>query len=168
MAFLDKIKRKADELELDKKARELADAATKAAQQAREKAGEIAHEQRGKVEEVLDKAGQAIDDKTEGKYHDKVARAKESVVKGVDKLAEQRVRVPGEDAVDEPGPYFDPDAGVAPASDQPVMDEQVMTVEPATGDETVAGAEALRTEGPIAGPAEDGPAGPEAAQDHRA
>jgi ElaB/YqjD/DUF883 family membrane-anchored ribosome-binding protein len=161
MSFLDKIRQKAEELDLDTKARELADAAAKAAQQAKEKAGEIAHEQRGKVEEVLDKAGQAIDDKTEGKYHDKVVKAKDTVVKGVDKLAEQRVVDPGEDAVDEPGPYFDPDAGAAPSE---IVDEQVMTVEPAVGDEAVSGEDALPaeppTEGPIAGPAGEERAAP--------
>lgn len=168
MSFLDKIRRKADELELDKKAKELADAAAKAAQQAKEKAGEIAHEQRDKVEEVLDKAGQAIDERTEGKYHDKVTKAKESVVKGVDKLAEQRVPPPGESAVDEPGPYFDPDAGVAPTAGEAAVDDQVMTVEPAVGDEAVTGEDAMSaTEGPVAGPAEDRPAGPQAGPDDR-
>jgi hypothetical protein len=153
MSFLDRIRRKAEELDLDTKARELADAAAKAAQQAKEKAGEVAHEQRDKVEQVLDKAGQAIDDKTEGKYHDKVAKAKDTVVKGVDKLAEQRVVETAEGAVDEPGPYFDPDAGAAPSE---AVDEQVMNVEPAVGDEAVSGEDALPSDGPIAGPADEG------------
>jgi ElaB/YqjD/DUF883 family membrane-anchored ribosome-binding protein len=157
MSFLDKMRQKAEELDLDTKARELADAAAKAAQQAREKAGEIAHEQRDKVEEVLDKAGRAIDDKTEGKYHDKVVKAKDTVVKGVDQLAQQRPIAPGEGAVDEPGPYFDPDAGAAPS--EPV-DEQVMTVEPAVGDEAVSGEDALPSEGPIAGRAGEGRSAP--------
>lgn len=151
MSFLDKIKQKAEELDLEQKAKDLADAAAKAAQQAKEKAGEIAHEQRDKVEEVLDKAGHAIDEKTEGKYHDKVVKAKDSVVKGVDKLAEQRVAAPGEGVTDEPGPYFDPDAGVAPAR----ADDTVMDVDAAAGDEVVADAEGLPQEGPIAGPADE-------------
>ncbi|HET7398193.1 MAG TPA: Rv0909 family putative TA system antitoxin [Intrasporangium sp.] len=90
MSFFDKLKHKAEELDLPHKAEELADAAAKAAHQAREKAGELAHQNRDKVGEVLEKATKAIDEKTEGKYHDKVVKAKESVVKGVDKLAEQR------------------------------------------------------------------------------
>lgn len=141
MSFLDKIRQKAEELDLETKAKDFADAAAKAAQQAREKAGEIAHDQRERVEEVLEKAGQAIDERTEGKYHDKVAKAKESVVKGVDKLAEQRPTGPGEGPVDEPGPYFDPDAGTASASGAggtaPAADESTMSVDAAAGDEEV-------------------------------
>ena len=90
MTFMDKLKNKAEELDLQGKADRLADAATKAAQQAKEKAGELADENRDKVEHVLDKAGAAIDERTDGKYAIKVARAKQQVSKGVDKLAEQR------------------------------------------------------------------------------
>ena len=90
MTFMDKLKKKAEELDLQGKADRLAGAATKAAQQSREKAGELADENRDKVERVLDKAGGAIDERTKGKYATKVARAKQQVNKGVDKLAEQR------------------------------------------------------------------------------
>ncbi len=90
MTFMDKLKGKAEELDLQGKADRLADAATTAAQQAREKAGEVADENRDKVERVLDKAGAAIDGRTEGKYAIKVATAKQQVSKGVDKLAAQR------------------------------------------------------------------------------
>ncbi len=146
MSFLDKIKQKAEELDLEKKAKDLADAAAKAAHQAKEKAGDIAHEQRDKVEGVLDKAGHAIDEKTEGKYHDKVVKAKDSVVKGVDKIAEQRAAAPGDGAVDEPGPYFDPNAGV-------------MDVDPAAGDEVVPESDGWPQDGPVAGPPEGGAEG---------
>jgi len=90
MTFMDKLKSKAEQLDLQGKADRLADAATKAAKQTREKAGELADENRDKVERVLDKAGTAIDERTEGKYAVKVARAKHQVSKGVDKLAAQR------------------------------------------------------------------------------
>jgi len=90
MTFMDKLKRKAEELDLQGKAGQLADGATKAAQRAKEKAGALADENRDKVGNVLDKAGVAIDERTEGKYADKVAKAKQQVSKGVDKLAEQR------------------------------------------------------------------------------
>ena len=72
MTFMDKLKSKAEEFDLQGKADRLAD------------------ENRDKVERVLDKAGAAIDERTEGKYAIKVARAKQQVSKGVDKLAEQR------------------------------------------------------------------------------
>lgn len=74
MTFMDKLKSKAEELDLQGKADRLADAASKAAQQAKEKAGELADENRDKVAGVLDKAGAAIDERTEGKYAAKVAR----------------------------------------------------------------------------------------------
>lgn len=88
MSFLDKMKHKADELGLREKADQLAEEAKKAAAQAREKAGELAAENREKVEGLLDKAGAKIDERTEGRYSDTIAKAKGQVTKGVDKLAE--------------------------------------------------------------------------------
>lgn len=99
MSFLDKVKQEAEKLDLQQKADDLTKAANKAAHAATEKAGEVAHQQRHKVEEVLDKAGKAVNEKTEGKYADKVATVKDTVTKGVDKLAEHR---PGASVADEP------------------------------------------------------------------
>lgn len=88
MSFLDKMKKKAEELELDKKAKDLQAAATTAAKQAREKAGDYTAENRSKIDGYVEKAATTIDTKTDGKYADKVAKAKEQVGKGVDKVAE--------------------------------------------------------------------------------
>lgn len=82
MSFLDKMKKKADELGLVEKAEH-------AAKQAREKAGELAAENRDKIDNVVTKAGSAIDQRTEGKYADKITKAKEQIAKGVDKVAEK-------------------------------------------------------------------------------
>jgi len=90
MTFMDKLKSKAEELDLQGKADRLVDAAIRAAQQSREKIGELADENRDNVERVLDKAGAAIDERTEGKYAVKITRAKQRVSKGVDKLTAQR------------------------------------------------------------------------------
>ena len=90
MTFMDKLKQRAEELDLQAKADQFADAATKAAHDARERVGELAHENRAKVAEIVDKAGAKVDERTDGKYADKVAKAKQQVAKGVDKLAEQR------------------------------------------------------------------------------
>lgn len=90
MTFMDQLKRKAEELDLQRKADQLADAAAKAAHQAREKAGELAHDHRDKVAEVVDKAGAKVDERTQGRYAAKVAKVRQQVVRGVDKLAEQR------------------------------------------------------------------------------
>ena len=88
MSFLDKMKKKAEELELDKKAKDLQAAATTAAKQAREKAGDFTAENRDKIDGYVEKAATTIDTKTDGKYADKVAKAKQHVGKGVDKVAE--------------------------------------------------------------------------------
>ncbi len=92
MSFMDRMKQKADELDLEEKAEQLTEAATKAAKQAKETAAKLADENRDKVGAALDRAEAAIDKRTEGKYAEQVAKAKGKVVKGVDKLAEQHTR----------------------------------------------------------------------------
>jgi hypothetical protein len=111
MTFMDKLKRKAEEYDLQRKADHLAAAAVKTAKEAKEKAAELADENRDKVGSVLDKAGAAIDQRTQGKYADKVAKAKVQVAKGVDRLADQRT-VPG-------GRARPQDAPPAPPQDAP-------------------------------------------------
>jgi hypothetical protein len=88
MSFMDKLKKKAEELDLESKARQLQDTATQAARQAREKAGEFAVENREKIDGYVDTATTKIDEKTEGKYADKVAKVRQHVDRGVDKVAE--------------------------------------------------------------------------------
>ncbi len=51
---------------------------------ARVRAGELAHENRAKIDEALEKAGQVVDEKTGGKYHDAVEKVKAQAAKGVD------------------------------------------------------------------------------------
>ena len=118
MSFLDKLKKKAEELDLKTKADHLAEQAKEAAQQAKEKAGELAHENRDKVEDLVEKAGSVIDDKTGGKYTDKIAKAKEQVAKGVDKVAEGRPvsDVPGPDVTGAAGTTTPPPPTGAPAA----------------------------------------------------
>jgi len=88
MSFLDKLKKKAEELDLETKAKQLQDAATQAAKQAREKAGDYTAQNREKIDGYVETATTKIDEKTEGKYADKVAKVKEHVGRGVDKVAE--------------------------------------------------------------------------------
>ena len=94
MSFFDdvsrKVKQKAEEWDVQGKAEKLAAEVDKVAHEAKDKAAELADDNRGKIRENLDKAGAKIDERTEGKYADKVAKAKETVAGGVDKLAEQR------------------------------------------------------------------------------
>lgn len=61
-----------------------------AAHQAKAKAGQVAHDNRDKLAGMLGKLTSKIDEKTQGKYHDKLAKAQDAALKGADKLAEQR------------------------------------------------------------------------------
>lgn len=124
MTFMDKLKRRAEELDLQGKADQLADAASKAAHQAKDKAAELANDNRAKIGTTLDKAGAAIDKQTEGKYADKVAKAKQRVSEGVDKLAEQRPAAGAgpaspSDAPPADAPAYDPPRPTPPAQDAP-------------------------------------------------
>ena len=121
MSFLDKMKKKAEELELDKKAKDLQAAATTAAKQAREKAGDYTAENRSKIDGYVEKAATTIDTKTDGKYADKVAKAKEQVGKGVDKVAEGSPGATGTAPTTGPpmgtpmgSPVAEPDSAAAP------------------------------------------------------
>lgn len=86
--FLDNLAQKADELQIKDKAKDLADATAKLAQTAFEQARGYASENRDKVEGFLDKAAAKVDEQTDGKYHDKVAKARESASSGFQKFAD--------------------------------------------------------------------------------
>ena len=94
MGFFDdvsrRVKHKAVEWDVQGKAEKVAAELDKVAREAKDKAAELADENRGKIRENLDKAGAKIDERTEGKYADKVAKAKDTVAGGFDKLADQR------------------------------------------------------------------------------
>ncbi len=84
------LKSKLDEFELERRLDELTVATEKAVKRAIEHAGDLAHDNRDKVATLLDKAGSAIDDSTDGKYHETVGKVRAQVVSGVDKLATKR------------------------------------------------------------------------------
>lgn len=73
-----------------------------AAQQAKHKAGQFAHDNKDKFAGMLGKLGAKIDEKTQGKYHDKIGKAQDAALKGADKLAEQRPGASGA-GTDQPG-----------------------------------------------------------------
>lgn len=98
-----------DDLDLPRRFNELADVATKTFHSARGVAGDLAHENRDKVDGLLAKAESAIDQRTDGKYHDTVAKVRSGLATGVDKLAAQRPGAPGTehaagDSADSPRP----------------------------------------------------------------
>jgi len=94
MSFMDKLKKKAEELDLETRARHLQEQAAAAAKQAREKAGDFAVDNREKIDGYVETATSKIDEKTEGKYADKVVKVKETVGRGIDKVAEGRTSGP--------------------------------------------------------------------------
>lgn len=65
-------------------------AAMKAFGKARVRAGELAHQNRAKIDQTLDKAGKFVDDKTGGKYHDTVEKVKAQAAKGVEFVENER------------------------------------------------------------------------------
>ena len=85
--FMDKMAAKADELELQRKATELADAVGKLAQSAFEQAKTYTADHRDSVEGFLDKAAAKVDAQTDGKYHDKVFKARGAASVGLSKFA---------------------------------------------------------------------------------
>ncbi len=107
MGFFDdvsrRVKHKAVEWDVQGKAEKVAAELDKVAHDAKDKAAELADDNRGKIRENLHKAGAKIDERTDGKYADKVAKAKDTVAGGVDKLAEQRPGGPTPPGATPPG-----------------------------------------------------------------
>jgi len=121
MGFMDdvsrKVKAKAEEWDVQGKADKLAAEVDKVAHEAKDKAATYADENRHKVASGLDKAGAKIDERTEGRYSDKIGKATEQVAKGVDRLAEQRPGGPqGPGTTTGTTPTGTSAAGPAPAS----------------------------------------------------
>ena len=90
MSFGEQLKHKADEVHLQEKAKDFGDAVVEMAKAVMSLAAGYAQENRGKVDEALDKADSTIDEKTGGKHSETVIKVRASVDKGIDKLVEHR------------------------------------------------------------------------------
>ncbi|MFD3658105.1 antitoxin [Streptomyces sp. 24-1644] len=53
---------------------------------AKDKVGDLAHQHGGKIEQGLDKAARTVDQKTKGKYSDKIASGTQKAKGAVDRL----------------------------------------------------------------------------------
>jgi hypothetical protein len=84
------LKQKIDELDLDRRLNEAVVQAEKAAVRAVETAADYAHEHRDDVDRLLTRVSTSIDERTEGKYAEKVTSVRAQLERGVDKLAERR------------------------------------------------------------------------------
>jgi hypothetical protein len=90
------LKDKLDELEVERHLAELAAQAEEAVVRGVARAGAMTHDNRDRIEGFLDRAGEAVDRRTEGKYADQIVRVRSQLDRGVEKLAEKR---PGTDLV---------------------------------------------------------------------
>ena len=117
----DQLKAKIDEIDVDAKIAQLTETASALLATVKEQAASLVGENRAKVDEVIEKATAVLDEKTEGKYHDKVEKAKASFASGLDKLQESR----GADApgFDESGMHAGHEA--APAEAHEAVDSTV-------------------------------------------
>ncbi|HEY3529157.1 MAG TPA: antitoxin [Nocardioides sp.] len=98
------IRAKMDELEVERHLSELAGTLEHAVRQGVAKAGDLAHEHRGDIERLIDKAATAVDRRTDGRHADKISQVRGSLERGVERIADQRPGTPP----DEPGPDVPP------------------------------------------------------------
>jgi RNA-splicing ligase RtcB len=107
----DQIKAKMDEYEVDRHLNELASTLENAVRTGMSKAGEFAHEHKGDLERLFDKAASAVDRHTDGRHADKIQQVRGSLGRGVDRIADQR-----EDGTPDEGPDGTGDGSGVPPS----------------------------------------------------
>ncbi|MDN5765752.1 MAG: antitoxin [Humibacillus sp.] len=90
MTFGEDMKRKADEVHLQDKAKDFGDAVAELVRAAVGMVGGFAAENREKVDVALDKAQAKVAENTSEKHTDTVTKVRSQVDKGFDKLVEQR------------------------------------------------------------------------------
>ena len=106
-SFGDSIRAKVEEYELDRHLAELAGTVEHAVRQGVARAGELAHEHKGDIERLIDKAAGAVDRRTDGKHADTINQVRGSLERGVARIAEQRPDV---------------ETGTGPATEEPPTD----------------------------------------------
>lgn len=135
----EQLKKKIDEIDFDAKVSQVREGASKAFEQIKEQAGGLLQSNRAKVDEVIEKATSAFDDKTDGKYHDKVAKAKVSFASGLDKLQDAAAEdadaaaaaEPSYDAPGQAGSEWTPVEPTEPANHtEPANDTEDTTPDP--------------------------------------
>ena len=130
----DKLIAKAKELGLPPQTEDFLRQADLAVTEAVQKAGTYTDENRDKISAALDKAERAVDEKTQGKYTDKLAKARGAAEKGLDKVVEQRTAgAEASGATDEAAAdavALDLDSPVPPKPTWATVDDQVAGDEP--------------------------------------
>ena len=90
MSYADQIKAKLKQSDVEGKLAGLVDGGEKLVNGTVQRAGGLAHERRSDVEALMQKAGGTVNEKTDGKYADRVAKVRDLLLAGVDKVAERR------------------------------------------------------------------------------
>jgi RNA-splicing ligase RtcB len=103
----DQIRAKMDEYDVDRHLNDLASTLEQAVRTGMAKAGEFAHEHKGDLERLFDKAADAVDRRTDGKHADTIQQVRGSLERGVDKIADQRA----DGTPEEPGSDVPPSNG---------------------------------------------------------
>lgn len=116
MPLNDSLKKAVDDLELERRLEEFGKFAQKTYDGVRAQVGTLTHDNRDKVDGWVAKATSLVDERTEGKYHDKVAKFSAAVGTGLDKVAEQR---PGAAGADDPSQFEEFSGPATAASAQP-------------------------------------------------
>jgi len=106
MAMNESLRKAVDDLDLDRRLDEFGKFAQKTYDGVRAQVGTLTHDNREKVDGWVAKATTLVDERTDGKYHDKVAKFSAALGTGLDKVAEQRPDAPAADgpAADQPAP----------------------------------------------------------------
>ena len=92
----DQIRSKLDEYEVERHLTEIAATVEHAVRQGVSKAGELVHDHRDDIGGWIDKAGGAVDRRTEGRHAERINQVRGSLERGVEKIADQRHAGPAE------------------------------------------------------------------------
>ena len=90
MSIADELQQLIADLDVERRVTEAASDLERAAAMLAQRVGTLAAERRDDVDGWLARAGQVIDDGTDGRYADSVARLREQLIAGLDRLAEHR------------------------------------------------------------------------------
>jgi hypothetical protein len=86
----DSLRAKLEEYQIDRHIDELAETVEHAVRQGVGRVGELAHEHRGDIDRLLDKAAGAVDRRTDGKHAATINQVRGTLDRGVERIADHR------------------------------------------------------------------------------
>ncbi|MCW2868325.1 MAG: hypothetical protein JWR20_2513 [Marmoricola sp.] len=84
------LKQKIDELDLDRRLNEAVENGEQLLRRAVETAGDLAHDHRDDVDRALDRLTDSIEERTDGRFSDRLGQVRESLDAGLGRLAQRR------------------------------------------------------------------------------